>query len=117
MNSWVAMKRAGIFLLWIAGCAPFSVISRSIAVGGLSMTPCGVSAATVASVIQAMDNLGAVQDGALPPEQELTVCLVAENAAGKPVRIDRSHVHLKCPHEREAWVPDRDPEVVTVPPG
>jgi hypothetical protein len=78
---------------------------------------CGSTGASVASVIAAMDNPGNVDNGPLPAQRELTVCFQAENKGSKPVKVDRSHIRLKCPRERDEWQPDRDDEVVTLHPG
>ena len=112
------MRYAWTLLLLVAGCAAeFSEVKTAGGGGNLAITYCGSTGASVGSVIQAMDNPGGADSGPLPSERELTVCLLAENHGSNDARVDRSHTHLKCPREKQEWIPDHDPEVVILPPG
>ncbi len=105
-------------LVLAAGCAAeFSEVKHSGSSGNLAISYCGSTGASAGSVIAAMDNPGSVDNGPLPAERELTICLVAENRGSKDARLDRSHAHLQCPREKQEWLPDRDPEVLTIAPG
>jgi hypothetical protein len=99
-----------------AGCAgPFSQVGEHPGAEGLALSLCGTSSATAASVIQTMDNLGPSPDQLGAPKF-LDVCLRVENRSDTPLRVDRSHVMLTLPGEKQPWEPDKDDIEFVVPP-
>jgi hypothetical protein len=50
--------------------------------------------------------------GGLEPPQEVRLCLELENHGPDTARLDRSYLQLKCPSEKQPWVPDSDDQEV-----
>ena len=112
------MRYAALALIALSGCASDFIYVRTKQ-GAVELTSCGTANGSVESVIKTIDNLGGSvnPNGDMPPEKELVVCLVAANKSDKPVRIDRSHSHLRVQKEREEYVPDKDDDVFVLQPG
>jgi len=68
-------------------------------------------------VIAAMDGPPlASPTPALEPPREVTICVQLDNRGARPVTIDRSRLHFKCPREVQPWIPDRDDARFVIPP-
>jgi hypothetical protein len=110
-------RAPALCLALAAGCAPELVEIGGFERGALALHSCGATGASAAAVIRAMDEPGSVEGGLLPAQRELTVCLRAENRGGHPLKIDRSHSHLRTKTAREDFVPDGKPELLALGPG
>jgi hypothetical protein len=111
------VKRLAALLL-AAGCAaPFTEVKPSAPVGAVGVVYCGSSMISPQTLVQMMEPPVGSPDQQIDPPKELRVCLKLSNTGGKPARLDRSHVTLRCPHEKQTWVPDRDDEIVIAHPG
>jgi hypothetical protein len=110
--------RGAAILILCAGCAgPFTEVHPSTPSSGVAITYCGSSATSTESVLQAMEPPAGRPDMQLRPPKELHVCLRLSNAGKQPARLNRSYVQLRCPREKQEWVPDSDDDVVIVHPG
>lgn len=103
----------------IGGCAaPFEAVRSGGAHGKVAVASCGVRTGSSGSVLRAMDGPPSEIEGrSTAPSTEFTVCVRLDNQGGEPVKVDRSHLHLKTPRARDTWVPDAGDEVFVVPPG
>jgi hypothetical protein len=113
------MRAFAIGVLWVAaGCAaPFTILPGK-AGGGLTVACCGARTTSVGAMVQAVDEIPVGPSGGpLPSPEQLHLCLEVVNRGAAPVTVDRSHLHLSAPRERQPWIPDADPEEVTLAPG
>ncbi len=105
----------------MTACAgPFTEVRPGAhVVAGVAVSYCGSSSLRAASVVGTMDGppSGETTSPALARPREVTLCVQVDNRGRKPLRVDRSHLHLKCPHEKQPWVPDRDEDRFVVAPG
>ena len=108
-----------LFALGVAGCAgPLVEVHPGASKGELSLAFCGSTAASGAGVLRALDGPPSEMEGRGTNDPgEITVCMTLDNHGARPVKVDRSHVTLKSPRERQPWVPDGDDEVFVIPPG
>jgi len=106
----------------VAGCAaPFAEVRVRAALNGVEVAYCGGQSSLPGSVLRSMEPPSAVESelhgGMLAPSKELRACVRIVNHAARQVQLDRSLVELKCPRERQNWVPDSDDQRVRVPAG
>jgi hypothetical protein len=103
----------------VGGCAaPFEEVRAGGATGKVAVASCGVRTGSTGSVVRAMDGPPSEIEGrSTAPSTEFTVCVKLDNQGGQPIKVDRSHLHLKTPRARDTWVPDAADEVFVVPPG
>jgi hypothetical protein len=114
----VAVCAAALACVAAAGCAgPFAEVQPSAPTGGVGVRYCGSSSASPGSVLRSLEPPVGAADTQLSPPKELYVCLRLENQGSRPARLNRSNVQLRCPRERQEWVPDRDDDVVIAHPG
>jgi hypothetical protein len=113
--------RVRFFLLLLAGCAaPFvEVKPHPVAAGGVNVTFCGSADVSPDTVMKTMEPPSSLPSevgggGGLEPPKDLRVCLRVENRGRAPARLDRGAVTLKCPREKQPWVPDSDDQEVIV---
>jgi hypothetical protein len=110
-------------LLLLAGCAaPFDAVNATSRHGGVTLRYCGAAATSSESVMKSLEpptNVPPEVGGNNPisEQKELRVCVKLENKGSEPVRVDRSNVLLKCPHETDDWAGDRDDVEVIAHPG
>ena len=106
-------------VLTLSACAgPFLAVGAGTATSGqVVATFCGSSSARTASVIAALDGPPlASPTPTMEPPREVTICVQLDNRGSRPVQIDRSRFHLKCPREQQPWIPDQDDTRFVVPP-
>jgi hypothetical protein len=111
-----------VLALVAVGCAaPFVESRPSAPSAGVSMAYCGsatVSSDSLARSLEPPSDLPAEVGGhPIEPPKEVRFCLRVANHAARPVRLDRSRLVLRCPRERQSWVPDADAEELLVQPG
>jgi hypothetical protein len=123
MRRLVRVGLGGASLLAALGCAaPFDAVKPSAEKGGVTLAYCGASATSTESVMKSLEpptNVPAEVGGNNPisDQKELRVCVRLTNKGSQPVRIDRSNILLKCPHETDDWSGDRDDLEVIAHPG
>jgi hypothetical protein len=111
-----------LFLAYLlAGCAgPFAAVRPEASRGdGLSVGFCGSTKITGERVLRAMEPPSDLPSevggsGGLEPPEEARFCLSVDNRGTQTARIDRSYLQLKCPREKQPWVPDSDDQEVIV---
>ena len=105
--------------LCVAGCGgPFIEVHPGASKGELSLAFCGSTTASSAGVLRALDGPPSEMEGrGVNSPGEITVCMSLDNRGAQPVKVDRSHIALKSPRERQPWVPDGDDELFVIPPG
>jgi hypothetical protein len=111
------VRRAAVLIV-CAGCAgPFTEVHPSAPSGGVAIAYCGSSATSTESVLKAMEPPAGAPDMQLEPPKELHVCLRLSNSGKQPARLNRSYVQLRCPREKQEYVPDSDDDLVIAHPG
>jgi hypothetical protein len=104
------------------GCAgPFAAARPDAASRseGVSVSFCGSSKITAEKVLRTMEPPSDLPpevggSGGLEPPEEASFCLKVDNRGGQTARIDRSYLALKCPREKQPWIPDSDDQEVII---
>jgi hypothetical protein len=117
----LAVVRLVVAAMLLAGCAgPFAAARNEPSrADGLSVGFCGSTKITAEKVLQAMappsdlpTEVGG--SGGLEPPEEARFCVSVDNRGAQTARIDRSYLALKCPREKQPWIPDSDDQEVIV---
>jgi hypothetical protein len=109
-----------LLVLLFACAGPFSAApSASAQAAGVTVSFCGSSKVTAERVLRTMEPPSDLPSevggsGGLEPPEEASFCLKVENRGTQTVRVDRSYLVLKCPREKQPWVPDKDDQEVIV---
>jgi hypothetical protein len=111
-----------IAIVLVCGCAaPFGearpgVISKA---GGASLSFCGSTKVTAQRVLDNMEPPSSLPtevggSGGIEPPEQARFCVKLENRGSQTIRVDRSYLALKCPREKQPWIPDSDDRDVIV---
>lgn len=105
-----------LFLLLAACGAPFSAVRPASQASGVSVSFCGASKINSLRRFEPPSDLPTEVGGSggLEPPQEVSFCLLITNRGAATARFDRGDLELKCPSEKQQWVPDKDDQEVIV---
>ena len=119
MRRALVVAAVGVLGAAAAGCAaPFDLVKASEPHGSVALVYCGSAATSPESVLKSMEPpTGPVGQSSLPEEKELRVCLRVENHGSDKVRVTRSDIGLKTPHESTPPAEDHDDDLVIALPG
>ncbi len=119
MRRALVVSAVGALVAAAPGCAaPFDLVKPSEAHGAVALVYCGSAATSPESVMKSMEPpTGPVGQSSMPEDKELRVCLRVENHGSDKVRVTRSDIGLKTPHESTAPAADSDDDLVIALPG
>ncbi len=107
-------------LIFLAACAgPFGDLGKSSKSGSITASSCGSTKITAEKILANAEPPSSLPtevggSGGLEPPEEAQLCVLLENHSDKTVRVDRSYLQLKCPREKQPWIPDSDDQEVIV---
>jgi hypothetical protein len=108
------------FLILLVGCAgPFVDLDKPSKSQSITASSCGSTKITAERVLNNMEPPSSLPSevggsGGLEPPEQAQLCVQLDNHASGTVRVDRSYLQLKCPREKQPWVPDSDDQEVII---
>jgi hypothetical protein len=108
-----------ILIFSIACAGPFVDVGRSSKSGSIMASSCGSTKITAEKVLSNMEPPSSLPtevggSGGLEPPEDAQFCVELDNRSNQTVRVDRSYLQLKCPREKQPWIPDSDDQEVIV---
>ena len=107
-------------LIFLFACAgPFIDVGKSSKSGSITVTSCGSTKITAERILSNAEPPSSLPSevggsGGLEPPEQAQFCVQLENHSSATVRVDRSYLQLKCPREKQPWVPDTDDQEVII---
>jgi hypothetical protein len=107
-------------LIFLVACAgPFADVGKASKSGGVTASSCGTTKITAERILSNAEPPSSLPSevggsGGLEPPEQAQFCVQLENHSNTTVRVDRSYLQLKCPREKQPWVPDSDDQEVIV---